>query len=84
MNHNKIHTLYIFIVIVLTVQFSMSKYISSERSRGIPVMLILGGDISSNKITVTVIPSDQSPVSAEGKEHLPYSGKVWWGESLAN
>ena len=70
MNYSIIHTLYIFIIIALTVQFSKSKYISSERSRGIPVMLILGGGTSSNKITVTVIPSDQSPVSAEGKEHL--------------
>ena len=34
----------------------------------IPVTLMLRGGISLNEITVTVIPSDQSPVSAEGKE----------------
>ena len=51
-------------------QFSKSTYISSERSRGIPVTLILGGGVLPTKITVTVIPSDQSPVSAKGKEHL--------------
>ena len=32
----------------------------------IPVTLMLRGGILLNKITMTVIPSDQSPVSAEG------------------
>ena len=56
-----------FITIELTLQFSKRTYTGSERSGMIPVTLILGGGISLNKITVTVIPSNQSPVSAEGK-----------------
>ena len=72
MLYSIVHTFYIFIITALTVQFSKSTYISSERSHGIPVTLILGGGILPTKVTVTVIPSDQSPVSAEGKEHLSY------------
>ena len=73
MNHNiMLHdsiicTLYIFIIIELTVQFSKHTYTGSERSGMIPVTLILGGGISLNKITVTVTLSNQLPVSAEGK-----------------
>ena len=65
-----VHTLFIFIAIELTIQFSNYTYIGSERSGMIPVTLVLGGGISMNKITMTVMPSDQSPVSAEGKKYL--------------
>ena len=63
---------FIFIIIELTVQFSKDAYTGSERSGMIPVTLVLGGGISLNKITVTVTPSDQSPVSAEGKKACNY------------
>ena len=65
-------TFFSFVTTVLTVQFSKTTYTGSERSGVIPVTLILGGGTSSNKITVTVTPSDQSPVSAEGKVHISY------------
>ena len=58
--------------IELTVQFSKRTYTSSERSGIIPVTLLLKGGISSNKITVIVMLSDQSPLSAEGKKCLSY------------
>lgn len=55
-----------FIITELTVQFSHIAYTGSERSGTIPVTLLLGGGTLANEITVTVIPSDQSPLSAEG------------------
>ena len=42
-------------------------YTGSESSGFLSVTLMLSGGISSNNITVTVTPSDQSPVSAEGE-----------------
>ena len=51
----------------LTVQFSQSNYTSSESSGIVPVTLSLSGGVSASKITVTVIASDQLPVSAKGK-----------------
>ena len=55
------------LTIVLTVQFSQTNYFGLETSGIISVTLLLGGGTSANDITVTVILSDQSPVSAEGK-----------------
>ena len=49
------------------VQFSNATYSGSEESGAVPVTLLLEGGTSPFVITVTVIPSDQSPVSAEGK-----------------
>ena len=53
--------------IVLSVDFAQMSYTGSESSGLVPVILILRGGISSENITLTVTPSDQSPVSAEGK-----------------
>ena len=49
------------------VEFSQSSYTSSESSGNIPVTLSLKGGTSDIVITVTVTPSNQSSVSAEGK-----------------
>ena len=57
----------------LTVQFSQSTYTSSESSGIVPVTLLLSGGVSASNIIVTVIPSDQSPVSAEGKRCVSYT-----------
>ena len=56
----------------LTVEFSESSYTSSESSGSISVTLLLKGGTSDIVITVTVTPSDQSPVSAEGKRCVQY------------
>ena len=42
-------------------------YTGSEGSRLLSVMLLLTGGTSANDISVTVTPSNQSPVSAEGE-----------------
>ena len=52
---------------MLTVQFSKSTFSGMETSGIVPVTLLLGGGTSASNITVTVIPLDQSPVSAQGK-----------------
>ena len=52
---------------MLSIDFAQMVYSGSEASGFIPVTLLLRGGTSSNDITVIVIPSDQSPVSAEGK-----------------
>jgi len=57
----------LFYTLALAVQFSQSVYTNDESSGGVPVTLLLIGGTSSSDINVTVIPSDQSPLSAEGK-----------------
>ena len=52
---------------VLMVQFSQSTFPGSESLGRVPVTLLLEGGTSDSDISVTVIPSDQSPLSAEGK-----------------
>ena len=52
---------------VLMVQFSQSTFPGSESLGKVPVTLLLEGGTSNSDINVTVIPSDQSPLSAEGK-----------------
>ena len=59
--------------VVLRVEFNQSTYTGSDSSGVISVTLSLKGGTSTNDIIVTVIPSDQSPVSAEGKENMSYS-----------
>ena len=49
------------------IEFSQHYFNSSESSGSVPVTLLLVGGTSSSDINVTVIPSDQSPLSAEGK-----------------
>jgi len=51
----------------LTIEFSQSRFMNSESSTSIVATLILGRGTSSSDITVTVVPSEQSPLSAEGK-----------------
>ena len=51
----------------LMVEFAQMTFYGSETSGIISVTLLLRGGTSANDITVTVTPSDQSPVSAEGK-----------------
>ena len=58
---------FILIRIVLAVQFSRANYFGLETIGIVAVNLLLEGGTSTNDITVTVIPSDRSPVSAEGK-----------------
>ena len=52
---------------VLRIEFSQMNYTGSEGSRLLSVMLLLTGGSSADDITVTVTPSDQSPVSAKGE-----------------
>ena len=51
-------------------RFDQETYNGSESSGVMIVTLSLSGGTSANDITVTVIPSDQLPVSAEGKESM--------------
>ena len=51
-------------------EFDQLTYDGLESSGVITVTLSLSGGTSTNDIIVTVIPSDQSSVSAEGKESL--------------
>ena len=56
--------------VVLSVEFDQMAYIGSESSGLVSVTLSLRGGTSSRDITVTMTPSDQSPVSAKGKIHV--------------
>jgi len=60
-------------IVVLTVQFSQSTFSGSEESGSISVTLLLEEGTSTTDITVTVIPFDQTPVSAEGKRCVSYT-----------
>ena len=52
--------------VVLKVQFPESTFPGAESLGRVPVTLILVGGTSDRNINVIVIPSDQSPLSAEG------------------
>ena len=56
-----------YLTLVLSIEFAQTVYSGSEASGFIPVTLLLRGGTSTDDITVTVLPSDQSPVSAEGE-----------------
>ena len=58
-----------FFAVALTVTFSQEIYTGFEDSGVVSVTLLLEGGTSSSDISVTVTPSDQSPVSAQGKEY---------------
>ena len=49
------------------VEFTQATFTSSESSGTLPVSLSLRGGTSASDISVIVTPSDQSPVSAQGK-----------------
>jgi len=51
---------------VLIVEFASGQFNNSESSGFIEVTVRVAGGISSSPITVTVTPSEQSPVSAVG------------------
>ena len=62
--------LYLCLLILTTalrVEFSDTVYTGSEQSGFVRVTLVLRGGTSASDISVNVIPSDQSPVSAQGK-----------------
>ena len=53
-------------LIAIKVNFSQTHYTGSEDIGFVMVTLELVGGVSSNPFNVTVTPSEQSPVSAEG------------------
>ena len=57
------------------VHFSNATFSGTEESGVVSVTLSLEGGSSPFVITVNVIPSDQSPVSAEGKEPVLFIDK---------
>ena len=57
----------------IPVVFSQPNYYVTESSGKLTVTLLLTKGISVSNITVTVIASDQSPVSAEGKRCVSYT-----------
>jgi len=48
------------------VQFTTTSYFGTERSGAVNVGLVLFGGTSASPFSVTVTPSEQSPVSAQG------------------
>ena len=52
--------------VVLMVEFASGQFTGSELSGFIEVIVRVTGGVSSSPITVTVTPSEQSPVSAMG------------------
>ena len=63
----------VFYTLVLSVEFDQMIYSGSEASGIISVTLLLRGGTSSYNISVTVMLSDQTPVSAEGKKSVCYT-----------
>ena len=55
-----------FWLLVLVVEFTSGQFTGSESSGFIEVVVRLTGGTSNTPITVTVTPSEQSPVSAMG------------------
>ena len=56
----------LFLYVVLTVEFASAQFTGSESSEFIEVTVRIADGSSSTPITVTVTPSEQSPVSAMG------------------
>jgi len=61
------HSYFFILTAELRVEFSDTIYTGSEQSGFVQVTLVLRGGTSTSPISVNVIPSDQSPVSAQGK-----------------
>ena len=57
----------LFITAELSVEFSQSSFTGPESSGSVVVSLLLGRGTADRDISVIVTPSDQSPVSAQGK-----------------
>ena len=56
-----------YFILVLTVEFTSGQFTGSELSESIEVEVRITGGTSTTPITVTVTPTEQSPVSAVGK-----------------
>ena len=56
----------VYICVVVIVEFASGQFTGSESSGFIEVIVRVTGGISSTPITITVTPSEQSPVSAMG------------------
>ena len=54
------------IILAITVRFTQTQYTGTEAAGIVTVTLELVGGTSSYSFDVTVTPSEQSPVSAEG------------------
>jgi len=54
--------------VVLRVEFASRRFIGSESSGHVEVVVIISGGSSTTSIEVVVTPSEQSPVSARGEE----------------
>ena len=52
--------------VVLIVEFASAQFVGSESTEFVEVTVRVTGGVSSSSITVTVTPSEQSPVSAMG------------------
>ena len=57
---------YVYNCSALSVVFTQPQFIGSEQTRFVTVNLELIGGTSAGPFSVTVTPSEQSPVSAEG------------------
>ena len=55
-----------FIFVEIKVRFTQEQYTSSEATGFVMITLEVVGGVSSNPFNVTITPSEQSPVSAEG------------------
>ena len=53
---------------VVRVQFSQNSFTGMEASGFVLVSIVLDGGSSANPFSVTITPSEQSPVSAAGGE----------------
>ena len=56
--------------VVLRVGFGSRRFVGSESSGHVEVVVIISGGSSSTPIEVVVTPSEQSPVSARGEGYI--------------
>ena len=67
MGENLTMTTYLVMFLTaISVKFTQTQYTGSEATGSVIVTLELVGGVSSDPFNVTVTPSEQSPVSAEG------------------
>ena len=62
---------------MLMVEFASGQFTGLESSGFIEVIVRVTGGVSSSPITVTVTPSEQSPVSAMGKLCICYNEGIY-------
>ena len=56
--------------VVLRVELGSRRFVGSESSGHVEVVVIISGGSSITPIEVVVIPSEQSPVSARGEGYI--------------